>query len=265
MCHKQIQHPEDIITSNIPCSFFDPSEENRGFRDNNLRTKSYSIFLDFCEDYTLTTNFLEESYHFGHDFVTKGLFHDVNQIYLFLDDLRDLKQYENYTKLIRHESLSLVVEKGINPSLYKLSNLDSMKFELKSVLKSNEIIDKPHIGSNKFQGYTMKVAIMPWTTNTIAVENPNPVNLGNVSLTYMNYSGFEVELLKAIQNSLKVNYEFLNPTDGEWGNTLNNGTWNGMVDLALRGEVDFMMGDNMMTYSRFLVSDTDPSVFQLTL
>ncbi|TRY80649.1 hypothetical protein TCAL_06502, partial [Tigriopus californicus] len=254
MCNERIPMG-DLSDSPTPCSLFAPSKKNSGYEDKKLRKKSHSIFLDFCGEFETTTNFLERSYHFGHDFVTKGLFHENNNIYLFVQDLTEVEQFEGYKKLIRHESLTIVLEKGNYPSLYKLSLLNSMKFELHAILKSNGIIENLQVERNKFLGYTMKVAIMPWTTNTIAEENPEPENRGNVSLTYMNYSGFEVELLKAIQKSLQVNYEYLNPTDGEWGNTLNNGSWNGMVDLALRGEVDFMMGDNMMTYSRFLVLD----------
>ncbi|XP_047495884.1 glutamate receptor ionotropic, delta-2-like [Penaeus chinensis] len=68
-------------------------------------------------------------------------------------------------------------------------------------------------------------------------------------------SGFAFEMLNELQSKFGFRYELVSPYDGNWGNKLNNGTWNGMVGMVYRKEVDLGVGPFTVTLERAEVID----------
>ncbi|XP_045118453.1 glutamate receptor-like [Portunus trituberculatus] len=60
---------------------------------------------------------------------------------------------------------------------------------------------------------------------------------------------------------LEVSYEILRPSDRMWGIMLPNGTYNGMVGMLLREEVDFALGPFFLSDSREKVADFTASFY----
>nr|XP_027220216.1 glutamate receptor ionotropic, delta-1-like [Penaeus vannamei] len=63
-------------------------------------------------------------------------------------------------------------------------------------------------------------------------------------------TGFAFEMLKELQRKLGFRYELVLPYDGNWGNKLKNGTWNGMVGMVHRKEVDLGVAPFTITLGR---------------
>ncbi|XP_068214364.1 glutamate receptor-like [Palaemon carinicauda] len=75
------------------------------------------------------------------------------------------------------------------------------------------------------------------------------------------FSGPLLQLLGILAKNINFTYSLVQPPDGSWGFLFPNGTWNGMVGMILRKEVDFALGPFGITYLRSKVIDyTDPLV-----
>ena len=70
---------------------------------------------------------------------------------------------------------------------------------------------------------------------------------------FRDYWGFEIAMIDELSKVLDFSYEVVNPPDGQWGLINEDGQWNGKIGMAARGEVDFIMGDILMSFNRFQV------------
>ncbi|KAK3888180.1 hypothetical protein Pcinc_007751 [Petrolisthes cinctipes] len=71
------------------------------------------------------------------------------------------------------------------------------------------------------------------------------------------------DLLLMMVDRMKVRFQILRPPDGLWGVELQNGTWNGMLGMLQRQEVDMALGPFAISYPRTKVADFIGSVFVL--
>ncbi|KAK4317066.1 hypothetical protein Pmani_011816 [Petrolisthes manimaculis] len=62
---------------------------------------------------------------------------------------------------------------------------------------------------------------------------------------------------------MRVRFQILRPPDGLWGVEMENGTWNGMLGMLQRQEVDMALGPFAISYPRTQVADFIGSVFVL--
>ncbi len=74
-------------------------------------------------------------------------------------------------------------------------------------------------------------------------------------MKYRNYWGYEIDLLEATAKILNFSYTIVNPADGKWGHIEADGTWSGLVAEAANGNVDFVICDVFIVYSRAQVID----------
>ncbi|KAL8573212.1 hypothetical protein ACOMHN_036197 [Nucella lapillus] len=77
--------------------------------------------------------------------------------------------------------------------------------------------------------------------------------IGNSSM----FEGFCIDILIELASALKFKYEFVEPSDGEWGAPKkdNSGNWTGIVQLVRAQEVDFGIGPFTITSIREEVID----------
>ena len=61
-------------------------------------------------------------------------------------------------------------------------------------------------------------------------------------------------MVKELQRVLNFNIEIFNAPDGVWGLIDEEGQWVGLIGLASRGEVDFIISDILMSWTRFQVT-----------
>lgn len=86
---------------------------------------------------------------------------------------------------------------------------------------------------------------------------------GNATMKYRNYWGYEIDLLKSVSKWLNFTYTIVNPADGKWGHIEADGTWSGLVAAAAFGDVDFVICDIFIVYSRVQVTiPTHPLIFR---
>ena len=71
---------------------------------------------------------------------------------------------------------------------------------------------------------------------------------------YKDYWGYEMAMVKELQRVLNFNIEIFNAPDGVWGMIDEEGQWVGLIGLASRGEVDFIISDILMSWTRFQVT-----------
>ncbi|XP_076458166.1 glutamate receptor ionotropic, kainate 5-like [Babylonia areolata] len=69
------------------------------------------------------------------------------------------------------------------------------------------------------------------------------------------YGGFCMVLLEEMARVLNFTYELVEPSDGQYGSPEENGTWNGMVGMLVRGEIDMAVGPFSITPERKRVID----------
>ena len=74
------------------------------------------------------------------------------------------------------------------------------------------------------------------------------------SSRYKDYWGYEMTMVKELQRVLNFNIEIINAPDGVWGLIDEEGQWVGLIGLASRGEVDFIISDILMSWTRFQVT-----------
>ncbi|KAI0233279.1 Glutamate receptor ionotropic, kainate 2 [Lamellibrachia satsuma] len=69
------------------------------------------------------------------------------------------------------------------------------------------------------------------------------------------WSGICIEILEALATSLNFTYRLVLPPDRKWGSPEADGSWNGMVGMVQRGEVDWALGKFTITNIRDTVVD----------
>ncbi|XP_068214583.1 glutamate receptor 1-like [Palaemon carinicauda] len=75
------------------------------------------------------------------------------------------------------------------------------------------------------------------------------------------FTGPLLLVLEMLADNINFTYNLVRPSDGSWGFLFPNGTWNGMVGMLHRKEVDFGLGPFGITYLRAQVVDyTSPLV-----
>ncbi|XP_066957411.1 probable glutamate receptor isoform X1 [Macrobrachium rosenbergii] len=75
------------------------------------------------------------------------------------------------------------------------------------------------------------------------------------------FSGPLLLVLEMLARNINFTYDLVQPSDGSWGFLFPNGTWNGMIGMLHRKEVDFGLGPFGITYLRAQVVDyTSPLV-----
>ncbi|XP_047738196.1 glutamate receptor U1 [Hyalella azteca] len=67
--------------------------------------------------------------------------------------------------------------------------------------------------------------------------------------------GFCIEMIKTLAKKYHFNYTLELPYDGNWGNAMPNGTFNGMVGMVVREWADMAMGSFTITEAREAVID----------
>jgi hypothetical protein len=105
-----------------------------------------------------------------------------------------------------------------------------------------------------FNGRHFTIGTNPWSHHVLGnlipeEEGGTPVN------KYRDYWGYEIDLLVETQKILNFTYTIVNPADGKWGHIEADGTWSGLVAQAAFGEVDFVICDMFIIYSRQQVTD----------
>ncbi|KAF8763829.1 glutamate receptor ionotropic, kainate glr-3-like [Argiope bruennichi] len=68
-------------------------------------------------------------------------------------------------------------------------------------------------------------------------------------------TGFDGAYLQMVLSALDVDYEIVEPSDGEWGRKLPGGNWTGLVGMIQRGEADLTLGSVAFTSGRKQVVD----------
>ncbi|XP_076373248.1 glutamate receptor ionotropic, delta-1-like [Tachypleus tridentatus] len=74
--------------------------------------------------------------------------------------------------------------------------------------------------------------------------------------------GILPEVLNVFKQAYGFSYRLLEPYDGQWGKELDNGTWNGMIGMVMRQEVDVAASSITMTDEREAVIDFTIPFFQ---
>lgn len=86
----------------------------------------------------------------------------------------------------------------------------------------------------------------PWfLINSITSQN----------LTSVSYGGIMWDVLLQLSRSMNFTFSIIRPPDGKWGILEANGSWNGMVGMVSRQEVDFALGPFGMSTERSEVID----------
>ncbi|XP_022251746.1 glutamate receptor ionotropic, delta-1-like [Limulus polyphemus] len=105
-------------------------------------------------------------------------------------------------------------------------------------------IDKENLRSfsakTDLQGRTLKVAL----------ERHFPFFIPANETGERNPSGVDIEVLNALQEVFKFRYEIHRPSDGKWGSPVSNRSWNGMIGMVHRQEVDIAMGGMTISQTR---------------
>ena len=65
------------------------------------------------------------------------------------------------------------------------------------------------------------------------------------------YTGYEIAMMESLRKALNFSYEIVIAPDGNWGKTNQSGFWNGLVGMASRGDVDFVIGSVLISFNKF--------------
>ncbi|XP_068201744.1 glutamate receptor ionotropic, delta-2-like [Palaemon carinicauda] len=96
----------------------------------------------------------------------------------------------------------------------------------------------------------------------IAAETWQPFFLINKDVDgKTTYSGIMWEVLKLISSMMNLRFEILRPPDGLWGVEQANGSWNGMLGMIQRKDVDIALGPFAISYPRTKVAEFPPALF----
>ena len=90
---------------------------------------------------------------------------------------------------------------------------------------------------NDLMGYNFRI------TSLISEPYITKIELDSWTAKY-NLEGKFVDLLNLFSETLNFTYKYIPPPDGAWGVLQEDGTWNGMINLIQKEEVDF--GEHIM-------------------
>ena len=114
-----------------------------------------------------------------------------------------------------------------NIKIGKWTTIDGLKFT-----KSHKWVRRSDL-----LGYNFKI--------TSLIEAPYTTSIELESRTAKhNLEGSFVDLLNLFSETLNFTYTYIPPPDGVWGVLKEDGTWNGMMNLIQKEEVDF--GEHIM-------------------
>ena len=114
-----------------------------------------------------------------------------------------------------------------NINVGKWTTFDGLKFS-----KSHKWVRRSDL-----LGYNFKV------TSLIEAPYISKIELDSRTAKY-NLEGSFVDLLNLLSETLNFTYTYIPPPDGAWGVLQEDGTWNGMMNLIQKEEVDF--GEHIM-------------------
>ncbi|XP_076068506.1 glutamate receptor ionotropic, kainate glr-3-like [Oratosquilla oratoria] len=110
-----------------------------------------------------------------------------------------------------------------------------------------------HLGSHKMANASIvRIAAETW-------EPFMRIAPGEDGVTH--YSGVMWDILVILAAKMNLRFEILQPPDGLWGVEGENGSWNGMLGMLERGEVEMALGPFAVSYPRTKVSDFAVPVF----
>ena len=109
-----------------------------------------------------------------------------------------------------------------NINVGKWTTLDGLEFS-----KSHKWVRRSDL-----LGYNFKV------TSLIEAPYISKIELDSRTAKY-NLEGSFVDLLNLLSETLNFTYTYIPPPDGAWGVLQEDGTWNGMINLIQKEEVDF--------------------------
>ncbi|KAJ9573764.1 hypothetical protein L9F63_008847 [Diploptera punctata] len=98
---------------------------------------------------------------------------------------------------------------------------------------------------NNLQGLVIRAAAITEPPVTILRKEENTLIL----------EGFFGKIWKTLEKQLNFTTEFSTPEDQAWGSLTSNGTWNGMIGMILRNEVEYAVTEFTMTSLRAQVVD----------
>ncbi|ELT97989.1 hypothetical protein CAPTEDRAFT_211454 [Capitella teleta] len=90
---------------------------------------------------------------------------------------------------------------------------------------------------------------------TVAAMPVNLVQFRKVINGTVYYGGYFFEILNTMARTLKFQYRIVEPTDMNYGNPTENGSWNGIIGMVQRKEVDLAVGPFSVTAERREVID----------
>ena len=99
------------------------------------------------------------------------------------------------------------------------------------------------------KGHEFQIATNPWSHHVLGDLIPEEEG-GTPSNKYKDYWGYEISLLKTLSGILDFKYNISNPPDGKWGHIEADGSWSGLVNHAATNQVDFVICDVFVTYTR---------------
>ncbi|XP_076073239.1 glutamate receptor 4-like isoform X1 [Mytilus galloprovincialis] len=143
---------------------------------------------------------------------------------------------DTYPKTATYQICSPV----INTNTYEYMgtwNNDNRLDLVNNVLFGNDFTD--------FGNKTLTIATKPIKPFVIFTDNNGTIE----------YSGFCIDILNELARHFKFNYKIVGPPDGMYGGLNSDGTWNGMVGMVMRGDVDFAIGPFTITSIRETVID----------
>ncbi|XP_069982157.1 probable glutamate receptor [Penaeus vannamei] len=166
-----------------------------------------------------------------------------------LQELRQLYQALSLTNsalLVLGQDLlfaSVYVQLPYRPSSGQLQKVASWSSRGGLVLQQQVFPDK----FSRFpEGASLTVAAEEYIPHVEVVESPGPP---------FSFIGPMANLLDILAKSMNFTYSFQRPPDGAWGGRLPDGSYNGMVGMVSRKEVDLGLGPFGMSTVRAAVVD----------
>ncbi|XP_068211816.1 probable glutamate receptor [Palaemon carinicauda] len=115
-----------------------------------------------------------------------------------------------------------------------------------SAIKTGSI-DVAHPGDRH-----LRVAVGTWHPWTVVTVHDN----GTISA-----HGIAVEIFETIIQKMNYSHSYVTADDGEWGRLLANGSWTGMIGMAVEGKTDAVLGPVGVTWVRNQVVDYTTTLY----
>ncbi|XP_064635760.1 glutamate receptor ionotropic, kainate 3-like [Lineus longissimus] len=79
---------------------------------------------------------------------------------------------------------------------------------------------------------------------------------------FVQFTGFCVDILDELAKQYNFSYKMVESIDGKWGAPNEDGSWNGLIGMVIRGEADMAIGPFTITHIRETVIDFTASYLQ---